>query len=126
MLKKHFFIVMFMIIVLASAGCATNLGVYDPSVPQERLCTLEIDGELFVRQFNNDNVRWNFSFPQSGVVVQIPAGHHTFLIDYVVRGQLYSCAAYDIGYSHTFDAGKNYVMKPVQANGQVRIEVTVK
>lgn len=123
MVKKHFRIAIFVIISLALAGCATNLGVYDTSVPQEQLCTLKIDSDLFVRQFNADKVRWNQSFPQFGVVVQIPAGYHTFLMDYDGSTKSYARYATNIRYSYTFATGRTYVMKPIISGNQVSIEV---
>ena len=123
MVKNIFCIAIFAFISLTLTGCATNIGVYDSSVPQERLCTLKIDSVLFVRQFDGDKVKWNQSFPQLGVVVQIPAGHHTFLMDYDASSRFYARYATNIRYSYTFEAGKTYVMQPVTANGRVSIEV---
>ena len=123
MCKKHFCIAVFLIMILALAGCASNLGVYDSSVPPQQLCTLKTPAELFFRQFNGDKVNWNQSFPQLGVIVQIPAGRHTFLIDYVAKGSLYTHYADDIRFSYTFEAGKTYVMEAVVSGNQVAIEV---
>jgi len=123
MAKKHFCIAIFLTLSLALTGCATNLGVYDASVPQQRLCTLKTDPKLFIRKFNGDKVNWNQSFPQLGVVVQIPAGRHTFLIDYVAKGSIRTDYAYDIRYSHTFEAGKIYIMEPTVSGNRVSIVV---
>jgi len=125
MVKKHFCIAFILVMSLAMAGCATNLGVYDTSVPQAQLCTLKTDGTLFIREFNGDKVNWNQSFPQHGIIVQIPAGRHTFLIDYTTKGSTRTNYAYDIRYSRTFEAGKNYVMEPIVSGNQLSIEVRI-
>ncbi|MDR3074277.1 MAG: hypothetical protein LBV01_06095 [Deltaproteobacteria bacterium] len=125
MVKRFFCIAIFVIISLSMAGCATNLGIYDTSVPQNQLCTLKTPPELFIRQFNGNKVNWNQSFPQLGVVVQIPAGRHTFLIDYDGSSRSYTRYATDIRYSYTFEAGKTYVMEPIVSGNKVFIDVKI-
>jgi hypothetical protein len=120
---KNIFIAIFVSISLMLAGCAKNLGVYDPSVSQEKLCTLEIDVELLVNQFNGSSVDW-YKYP--GVIIQIPVGHHTFLMNYYSGGQYSTRSARDIRYSYTFEAGKTYLMKPVISGRQVSVEVKTK
>jgi len=123
MVRKYFCIAFLLIMSFSMSGCATNLGVYDTSVPQEQLCTLKVDAELFIRQVNGDMVKWNQSFPQLGVVVQIPAGHHTFLMDYDGSSRSYTRYATDIRFSYTFEAGKTYVMEPAISGNRVSIVV---
>jgi hypothetical protein len=76
-----------------------------------------------VRQFDSDTVEWNQSFPQSGVVVQIPAGQHSFVMDYDGSSRRYTRYANDIRYSYTFEAGKIYIVRPAISSGRVSIEV---
>jgi hypothetical protein len=56
MLKKYFCSVIFVVFSLALAGCATNLGIYENYVPQEQLCTLKIDNDIYVHQFDGEDV----------------------------------------------------------------------
>jgi hypothetical protein len=115
--------------ILIITGCASNKGIYDPSVAPEQLVTLTIDRDLRVRQFNGNTVPWAPSYNnpfKSGVVVQIPPGSHYFLIDYFSGGSLATRWAENIRYSHTFEAGKFYTMYPVVANYQVSIKVEEK
>lgn len=100
------------------------MGVYDPSVPPEKLCILKIHEELYVRQFDGSDVDGAGYFHQvSGAIVPIPAGHHSFVINYVSGGSLYIYSARGIRYSHTFDTGKTYVMEPIVSGNQVSIGV---
>ena len=122
-MARNIVIVLFALIGLALAGCATNLGVYDSSVPHEQLCTLKIDSNLFVRQFDGNKVQWNQSFPQLGVVVQIPAGQHSFVVDYDGSTSRYTRWAAGIRCSDTFEAGKTYVMTPIVSSDRVSIDV---
>jgi hypothetical protein len=114
-------------------GCqSTSLGVYDSSVPPEKLCTLEVDINLKVKEFDGKKVSWGHSI--TAVNIQIPEGAHKFLIDYSGRGnsshiggtdysgqswgqtqtEVYS--AYDISFEYDFVAGNTYVMYP-QSDG---------
>jgi hypothetical protein len=113
----------FAIICLALAGCAADTIVYDPSVPQEKLCTLKIGDELYVYEFDAADVEWSSGFLKSPPIVKIPEGRHTLVMDYISGGSRYTFFAKEIMYSHTFEAGKSYVMKAVRANNRVSIEV---
>ena len=120
MIKKNLF-ALFVFTSLALAGCASNLGVYDPSVPQNRLCTLTIDSTLSVTRFDGKAVDWSSLLSVADTVIQIPAGQHSFVMDYWARGGDYIRSAENIRYSDTFEAGKSYVMRPAESNGRVFI-----
>jgi hypothetical protein len=123
MTKNIFCILIFACISLAPAGCATDIGIHDPSVPQEQLCTLKIERELYVHQFDGDDVKWYNDFLDFGAVVKIPAGRHSFVMNYVSGGSRYTRYADNLRYSHTFEAGRTYVMEAAVSNGRVTIEV---
>lgn len=122
MTKKHLFLI-FVVISLVLTGCASNMGVHDPSVPQEKLCTLKIDSDLYVHQFDGEDVKWYGLFHQTtGAIVQIPSGHHSFVMHYE-SGSRYIRYANDVKFSHTFEAGKTYVMEPTISGNRVSITV---
>ena len=111
---------------LVFTGCATKTVVYDPSVPTERLCTLKIDVELSVQQFDSDTVDWNYGgnpFISSYVVV-IPAGYHQFVMSWMLHSSMRYSYARNIMYSYTFEAGKTYIVAPKVQKDRVSIEVT--
>jgi hypothetical protein len=111
--------------VLMFSGCVTNKGVYDPSVPPEQLCTLNIDSTVIVRQFDGNAVKWYDQAFGFSTVVKIPAGYHEFISDYI-SGSRHIFWAEDIRYSYTFEAGKSYVMDPLISDGSVSIQIEVK
>ncbi len=120
---KNVLLAIFVFASLALAGCATNIGAHDASVPPEKLCTLTIDIDLSVHTFDGETVDWRHRIFTTSVVVQIPAGKHNFVMDYISGGRSMTRYAYNIAYSHTFEAGKSYVMEPKVANGRVSAEV---
>ncbi|GHV90214.1 hypothetical protein AGMMS50268_07170 [Spirochaetia bacterium] len=74
-------------------GCmtTTNIGVYDPNVALDEQCTLQISGDLFVKEFDGQEVSWEKSkfanimwgtSPDNLVIIDIPAGSHKFIVDY--------------------------------------------
>lgn len=109
--------------VLMLSGCLTRNIKYATSVPPEQLCTLKIHPALYIDQFDGDAVDWSAGLFSNDASVQIPKGRHDFLISYYTRGGGYSHSAKDIRYSHTFEAGKTYVMWPAESNGQVFIYI---
>jgi hypothetical protein len=131
MKKRHGSAVLFAFLAggaLMLAGCVSNKGVYDPSVPPEQLCTLRIDSTLNVLQFDGNAVKWytpQFSLANS-MVIQIPAGYHEFIMNYTSGGSRYTFWADNIRYSYTFEAGKSYAMDAIRSNGMVHIEVEIK
>jgi hypothetical protein len=65
-----------------------DLGVYDATVPIEQQSTLIIDGTLKITSFDNRKVEWypgyfKYGNNVSSSIIQIPAGKHTFLMDYL-------------------------------------------
>jgi hypothetical protein len=114
------------VVSLILAGCVTNKGVYDPSVPPEQLCTLQIDYTIGVYQFDGDEVDWHYLPFTFSTVVQIPAGYHEFIMDYSEISRSFTRWANDIHYSYTFEAGKSYVMSATINSGRVFIQVDIK
>gem|GEM_PF-2717704 len=114
-----------------------DLGVYDATVPIEQQSTLIIDGTLKVTGFDNRKVEWypgyfKYGNDTSSSIIQIPAGKHTFLMDYLnncavkcptcgimiitshggVSNSCVSAEKSDISITRDFEAGKIYRIKP--------------
>jgi hypothetical protein len=70
--------------LLLPAGCAgtKDLGVLDPSLPEERQCPLEIRDNLSVIMYDNQPVEWIPGFDQNKVDIVLPAGQHSFVVKY--------------------------------------------
>jgi len=140
MKKANFFglSVILLALVFVLSGCAStktvDLGVYDPSVPQSELCTLEIAGGLHVEYFNGVKVKtiddkwtldralegWgingysaNMYGNQSQGVIQIPAGTHKLRVNFYIGNAEQSMKAYDLEITHNFVAGKRYRLKAI-------------
>jgi hypothetical protein len=124
------------------AGCQTvSLGVYDPTVPPEKLCTLEVPVSLTVKRFDGEKVTW---ISLSGINIEIPEGSHEFVIDYSEPGQTRtvggtgaygsswqqsqtaSYTAKGIEFRYDFAAGNTYVMAPEISGGYAAIRMTKK
>ena len=119
--------------VLSCASTKTkDLGVYDPSVPESELCTLEIAGGIHVERFNGVKVKtiddkWTLDRSLEGWgingydanrygnrsegVIRIPAGTHTLLCNFYIGNAERSMKALDMEITHTFVAGKTYRLK---------------
>ena len=155
MKKALFFCGIMLITGLFLAGCGIlpdrntgsvagpDLGIYDQSVAEDQLVTLEIAGGLKVTRFNGTDVSWaqNGSVPGEGrgstwramfagssykTIIKIPAGNH------VLHGNLYlwdynNYPGYNPGRSsyiradglvinHNFLPGRTYFLRPVLIN----------
>ena len=129
-------------LILASCSTTENYIVYDSSVPEEKLCTLELDYFLTVTSFNNEPVMWKAttaSFLSHSLVkarIQIPEGTHAFVVDYhTTESQsnlsntvvtTYTYTANNINVMHTFEAGKIYVMQAERLSNAVNVTVSLK
>ena len=95
------------ILIFMLAGCAmgtTNV-TYVTSVPEDKLCTLRIIPTLGVKQFNGESVDWSGGFGD-WVEVKIPAGTHTFVLNYFSAHGSQS----GMTYTASFEAGRTYSM----------------
>lgn len=119
-------VVIFAALSLMLAGCVTNKGIYDTSVPSEQLCTLKIDMELSVHRIDGNVVRWHYRPLTTSVTVKIPAGYHEFVMNYISGSTRYTYYRSNIRYNYTFEAGKTYTMKPKVSGNQVSVEVKIK
>jgi len=65
-------------------GCSGGMSniSYTSSAPPEKLCTLNILGTLTVKKFDGEDVNWSKNVGDSWMSVQIPAGSHTFVLNY--------------------------------------------
>jgi hypothetical protein len=71
--------------VAAFTGCVgtTALGVWDDSVPEESLCTLELRNSLAVIVYDNQPVEWSPNgLTNSRTTISLPPGPHTFMTRY--------------------------------------------
>ncbi|MCL2760800.1 MAG: hypothetical protein FWD70_04035 [Desulfuromonadales bacterium] len=108
-------IVVFATIILLTS-CAANLGSYDPTALPTTQCTLIVKGTLNVIRFDGEKVDWKsgwFAYGRpSHFTIRIPAGAHTFLINYrefpPIGNFYYSRDG--IRFNGNFEAGKEYIM----------------
>ena len=135
-------IIAFFGLILASCSTTTNSIVYDSAVPEDKICTLELDYFLTVTAFNNEPVKWKAvtaSFLSHALVkaqIQIPEGTHTFVVDYhTTESQsnlnntvitTYTYTANNIKVMYTFEAGKIYVMQAERLGNEVNVTVSLK
>jgi len=110
--------------VMLIAGCAKfqDFGVYDKTVPEDQLCTLDIEGGLYIREFNGLTVGpergWGLKYgnivgSKGHAIVKIPAGTHTLLANYYLNGYGTVYSVEDINTTHTFKAGRTYRLSPM-------------
>lgn len=102
------------VITALLASCQTNSGIYDPSVPPEKLCTLEVGSTLIVTYFDGIEVKWTPPFI-GNFKIQIPEGQHTFVADnyesFNSSGYTVAYTTKDLEYTFTFEAGNIYIME---------------
>lgn len=120
---KNAYIAMIACLILALTGCASNLGVHDPSVPQNQLCTLKIESTLYVHKFDGAAVNWGGGLYISDTIIQISAGKHYFVMDYLYGNASSTHTAKNLSYNYTFEAGKTYFIYSVESNGRVSVHV---
>ena len=88
------------LLALAFSGCMSPPKVYDPAVPKDQLCTLQIPNFITVTEF--DDVKVNWTPPNSSLFdlkVRIPEGYHTMKV--VFNGKT-------IEHYDDFEAGYTY------------------
>jgi len=137
--NKAVFVAMALLVVVLIGGCAKfkDLGVYDKSVPVDQLCTLEIAGGLYVREFNGKKVgsfnilsptasgwglRFGYNVGSAGyATIKIPAGNHTLLANFYMNNVGTTYSVKDLTISHNFTAGNTYLLTALlhKANGDV-------
>ena len=105
-----------LIVVIFCAGCVSNLGVYDKSVPPEKLCTLEIPANLHVKKFNGEDVKWAGGIV-SVKIIQIPEGTHKLSLGATDFYGIIDCAV-------KFEAGKTYELYMVPSGQISRATIT--
>jgi hypothetical protein len=112
----------------ALAGClSSDKGVYDPSVPPEQLCVLEIYNALEVYEFDGNAVEWTSPLFANRIVIQIPASRHVFAMDFAANDGRYYLTAQGLIFSYTFEPGKSYTMGAFKDVGNtIRIQVDIK
>jgi hypothetical protein len=73
------------LVIAAFTGCVgtTALGVWDESIPEESLCTLELRNNLAVIVYDNQPVEWvPNGLTNSRTTISLPPGEHTFMTRY--------------------------------------------
>jgi hypothetical protein len=74
-----------LLLALLLSGCvpssATPIAYISPE-PPEKTCTLRIIGTLTVTNFDGEQVEWKAGGFDAWASVQIPAGRHTFTLDF--------------------------------------------
>jgi hypothetical protein len=109
----------FIIAVMTTAflvGCMSlskDIGVYDKSVSQERLCSLVLSPYLTVVKFDEKKVKWTAGirfWRYKNAIIQIPEGYHSFIVDYHEENAAGTNWSYANGLNtnYTFEAGKTY------------------
>jgi hypothetical protein len=70
--------------VLMLGGCVSSAThvPYASTAPLEASCTINIINTLTVRTFDGEAVQWSPKWGYAWASVQIPAGKHTFVVDY--------------------------------------------
>jgi len=128
--NKAAFAVMAMLVAILIGGCSKekapfkDLGVYDKTVSEDQLCTLEIGRDLLVNKFNDKKLSWWYDAPDESdynSIIKIPAGSHTLTAYFSssYNKMIYSVAGLTI--SHNFIAGRTYRLLPQlhKENGDV-------
>ncbi len=94
-------------------GTATAVK-HETDAPPEKLCTLNIHGNLTVVGIDGKTVHWTPNFGDAWVSVRIPEGSHTFLVNYgrdltASHGETHYKNNIEYTYAH-FVAGHTYQM----------------
>ncbi|MDR0442988.1 MAG: hypothetical protein LBH44_06245 [Treponema sp.] len=104
-LGSIFFTVLF---ALALSGCASLPIVYDETVPEDKLCTLQIPNFITITEFDEAPVKW--TPPMSSLIdlkVRIPEGYHTMKVIFNEK---------TIEHYHDFEAGYIYMFRSTAIN----------
>jgi hypothetical protein len=109
---KKMFLGVGIVVVFAFVGCASSQPsiFYDPLIPEDQMSYLVVPNYILVKQFDNKAVHWIApSLNFSGIIVGVPSGEHTFIVDVDPEGNLRS--APDIrnkSFTMNFQAGVSY------------------
>ena len=130
-------IVLTLCAVFLFAGCNKSetsiLKPYDPNVPADQLCTLEIAGNIMVTKFDDTKVKWqmrigytNRNGSDKQAVIQIPAGTHEMLASF---GMTYnsgsgSVSVKDVKVTNDFAAGRTYRLTATLTLADGKVEET--
>jgi hypothetical protein len=112
-------------------GCSSSpktLPPFDPTLPDDQICILQIDTRLLVKQFDGKNVNWSAGFWQGyemGITsIKIPIGSHSFLVDFEwnISGGSKYYSKKDIEYSFSdFEPGRVYLMEPITSGSYTAV-----
>ncbi|MCL1837055.1 MAG: hypothetical protein FWG46_05860 [Treponema sp.] len=102
-----------MLLLNACVG-VKNMGAFDPSIPQDAQCLLEIRNSLGVILFNDQPVDWSPNSSQNRVTIYLPPGNHTFSVRY------YKTRSYDT-YTETRQITTNIAGTEFAPGGRYRI-----
>jgi hypothetical protein len=107
--------------------CITNKIIYDKSIPNERLCILEVANNLTVTSFNGEKVKWSRGFWGEPAIVKIPAGENELIIDYLSASQkgenIFISSARDLKINYNFKPEVKHRLHRAMITNKIIIEV---
>jgi hypothetical protein len=107
--------------------CITNKIVYDKSIPNEYLCTLEIPNNLTVIGFNGEPVKWEKGFWGKAAIVEIPAGEHELVVDYLSQSQkgdiIFISSARNLKVKYNFKPAVNHKLQKLMLKNRISVGV---
>jgi hypothetical protein len=118
-------------------GCQSGPKTYvsDATIPEEELCSVWVNNAFVIKEFDHKPVNWKnglyhpLLFPHGEIIIKIPGGSHTFLIDWEISFsrrayETETLSAKDIVLTHdNFVAGKWYKLWAFWDDKHVRIVV---
>jgi hypothetical protein len=115
------------------SSCQSGPRIYisDTTMPEEQLCAVYVNNAFVIKEFDHEPVNWKnglyhpLFFPHSDIIIKIPSGSHTFLIDWETSSGPYETVwAKDIILTYNdFVAGNWYGLRALMDNQYVRIVV---
>ena len=128
-IRNKILVCIFLIFFLGSCASTKDLGVYDESVLESELCTLQIAGGLHINTFNGKRVGpqspfgedslsgWglggyaaNFWGKNGRAIIKIPAGRHELICGYYQGNAQRSEKTNDLTITYDFEAGNTYLL----------------
>jgi hypothetical protein len=107
--------------------CLTNKIVYDKSIPDEQLCTLEVPNNLTVTNFDGDKVMWTTGFWEKNTIVKIPAGEHELTVNYLSQSQkgdmIYIASARNLKVKYNFKPEVDHKLHRAMIINRITVEV---
>ncbi|MDR1626674.1 MAG: hypothetical protein LBT33_09045 [Spirochaetia bacterium] len=105
-------------------GCYTDLGLYDPAVPLEETCRLNIDTRLGITGFNGKPVSWGHAREGAATIICIPPGEHSLRFEFYYRDDNIEASAANYAFVYDFLPGHEYdIEAEVSFLGKVEIVV---